>query len=515
MNKAVSDTYPPYVGILLLGLVVAWGVSYWPTLGLLLEEWAQGGGVYSHGFLVLAIMAYLVWKQREQLARCDIRPNALGLLLAVLAGGVWAVGFLSNVFLLQLLGVVALLLASVLAIFGRTVFQRVWFPIVFILFASPVWGWLEHPLRVMTTEVSYLFIKLIDVPVFRDGYSLSVPGGQFLVEESCAGVSFFLTALTLGVLFAHVNQLGMRKGIFFVAYSLALAIISNWLRVIVIILVGNYTHMQHPIVQDHITFGWILYAFMLIPLFWVGAKLVSGQPAADPDSGASSAAASLRGTERLRALRAPVSVIGLAGLLLLPPLTARLADHGYEQAYGHVPPQAAGDWRLVSHGEQLDWEPHYVGASSHYRAVYRSSAAPVYLYIGNYNKQTQGRELINVENRLYPRSGWVPREERAVSVDLAEGQRTDVNELVLEAGSMRRLIWYWYEVGARRTISPARAKLYDLLGIVAGERGASVFALATDYHGSKDEAAARLHDFLSVSNLYKLGTPARAGGQAE
>ncbi|MEW5757400.1 MAG: exosortase A [Pseudomonadota bacterium] len=501
MHKVVTEALPTRLGLLLLGLAVAWGMSYWSTLGLLLEEWSNSGA-YSHGFLVLAIVVYLVWRQRTALARCEIRPSVLGLPLLLMAGGVWAIGFLSNVFLLQLLGAIGLMLAAVLAIFGPAVFRRLWFPIVFLLFAVPVWEWLESPLQAMTTEVSFLVLTWLDVPVFRDGHFLTVPGGQFHVEKACSGLSFFLAALTLGMLFAHINQLGVRKGAFFVVYSLALAIFSNWLRVIVIVLVGNHTHMQHPIVQDHVTFGWILYALMLIPLFWVGAKLAArGHAPASP----ADAAPSVEGGGAWRGVRSPISIAGLALLVLLPWVTAQLAAHGYEESYGYAPPQDAGDWRLVSHGEGLDWEPRYVGASSQHRAVYRASAAPLYLYIANYNRQDQGRELINVENRLYPRDRWIPRGEQVIGVELGGGRKIAVNELALDSGAKLRLVWYWYEIGARHAVGPAQAKLYDLLGIVSGRRGATVFAVATDYHGDKEPAAARLRDFLSAAMLHTPG----------
>jgi exosortase/archaeosortase family protein len=44
---------------------------------------------------------------------------------------------------------------------------------------------------------------------------------------------------------------------------LLLALLGNWLRIISIVIVGHVTEMQSPLVSDHGTFGWLIFAALL------------------------------------------------------------------------------------------------------------------------------------------------------------------------------------------------------------------------------------------------------------
>ena len=54
-----------------------------------------------------------------------------------------------------------------------------------------------------------------------------------------------------------------------IAVALALALITNWVRVYTLIIVGQYSDMQHYLITtDHYMYGWVLYGVAMIVFFW-------------------------------------------------------------------------------------------------------------------------------------------------------------------------------------------------------------------------------------------------------
>src|SRR4051812_34341889 len=61
---------------------VAFGVLYWQVFVDLVRNWIRDGN-YSHGFVVLPVVAYLIWGRRHQLAATTRRPTAAGLVVII------------------------------------------------------------------------------------------------------------------------------------------------------------------------------------------------------------------------------------------------------------------------------------------------------------------------------------------------------------------------------------------------------------------------------------------------
>jgi exosortase/archaeosortase family protein len=50
-----------------------------------------------------------------------------------------------------------------------------------------------------------------------------------------------------------------------IAVALALGLFTNWVRIFVLVLVGYYSQMKSGLVADHETFGWLLFAGVVLP----------------------------------------------------------------------------------------------------------------------------------------------------------------------------------------------------------------------------------------------------------
>jgi len=82
------------------------------------------------------------------------------------------------------------------------------------------------------------------------------------------------------------------------------------------------------------------------------------------------------------------------------------------------------------------------------------------LFVGYFDKQTQGRTIHSPRNCL-PGSGWEPLQSSSVAVSVDGGSVT-VNRYLLQRGSQRALVLYWYQ-GRGRVASNEYLVKWDLL----------------------------------------------------
>ncbi len=504
--------------ILFLLIFVIWLLAFNNSILAITEEWSEAGA-YSHGYLVFLLTAYIFWQRKDRFSSVLQTPNWLGVLAALGFGALWWVATVVNVLIVQEIAAVGLFDAILLAIYGWRNFLALQFPVFLLVLALPIWSFLSAPLRDLSTSVSYEMLKLLNIPVLLEGYLVTVPGGQFKVELGCSGLSFFLAAISLGVLFGYFNQLKTSKTVCFALFAACLAIFSNWIRIITIILVGNYTQMQHVIVKDHLTFGWIVFAIALVPLFWIGDKFfvrplvtAATNPAdttlvshldvvKDSSLTAEEPIAKLAASEKINnpseadspTMNVKVVVLCICLLLLFPMMNTMLTKWGVDESYGYEPPKFANRGLIDNlYAKEINWRPRYLGASSEYLAKYQFNEQDLYLYIANYAQQKQGEELIFAKNSLNDEDLWRKTSENVV--ELADNSSGDYFRLQkfksLYAG--KRLIAYWYIVGGKTVVSSGQAKFREAVGAITGQRGGSVIALAMDYQQLDDEEAVKI-----------------------
>jgi exosortase len=99
--------------------------------------WARSD-TFAHGFLVVPIVLWLVWRQRHALAVVAPTPSAwlLGPMAAV--AFVWLLGDLASVNSVTQLALTALLVLAVPAVLGLPAAKVIVFPLAFLFFAVPL-----------------------------------------------------------------------------------------------------------------------------------------------------------------------------------------------------------------------------------------------------------------------------------------------------------------------------------------------------------------------------------------
>ena len=479
---------------------IALTVAYSATIYEISLEWS-GNGVYSHGFLALLIAAYITYQSRDKISNAMYRFNLIGLITIIATGALWLAAALINVQLIQVFCLFIIIVATLVCLFG---FQSLWalkIALLALLLVLPVWNFLQIPLQILSSDVTYAALKLMDIPTLREGFRFTVPGGQFIIEEACSGLSFFLSSCLLSVLFVHFNHvLGINR-LYFILFAILLSLVSNWVRIIFVILVGNYTRMDHVIVQDHLTFGWILYAVMLIPFFVVGhfvnqlPKQSSSKQEIFHNRDELEINNSVPGNAKIIAIVTAVALISYPTMRLF--LISENHDSGIARTYDTALSQLT---QRVDTRFAKTWNPRFVGADETDQATIRYDSQLYRSLRVTYLTQTQGKELVFVENTPFTKDQWLTTSTQVKTVEMNGVVTNHELTTLRDRRGTERYMVSWYFIGGRITTSEREAKLFEFFGWLAGDGSAHFFAFVLDKKERSDSKSEFPANLLNLSS---------------
>jgi exosortase A len=496
----------PAVAVAITALVLLFGETALAIVGV----W-QSSDTFAHGWLIVPVCCWLVWDNRARLARLTPAPSAWGLAaMAVFAFG-WLLGAVADVNVVQHLALAAMIQATVLAVLGPRVALALLFPLGYLYFAVPAGEFLVPPMQDWTAVFVVGALRLIGVPVFSDGVFIAIPTGNFEVAKACSGVRFLIAMVALGVLWAHISYRSWPRRLLFVALSVAVPIVANWLRAFGIVLIAYLTDNEFAIGVDHIVYGWVFFVIIIGLMFAVGtifrephAKVVSRveRPASAAGDG-----------------RADVhNAWGTAGVAVaaLVIASSALGYDNYLQARSPATVDASpiltvgAPWQ-VDEASAIRWEPEFPGADAVVLRSFSAGGRDVSLAIGYYALQRQGAEAVSSEVALEDDEVWVRTRSGRVVAEI-DGEQISVAYHRYRAGNWRRLVWYWYWVDGEFTAQPYMAKLLQARAALTGGRDeAAVIAVSVLTRGAVAAEAGEepaLRDF--VASLDDLATTLEA-----
>lgn len=463
-----------------LVLLVLTGIFYRESALYLVSIWNQWEqGDYGHGYLVMAISAYLVFRRRRIILQTSPCPSAVALLPLLLSVAVWLVAMLTDVRIVQSAALLGVLGAGLWAVLGWNTLRSIAFPLLFLALALPVWSVISPLLQQITAESVFFLIGFIDVPALKQDNFIVLPAGRLAIQEACSGLRFVLAATTLGALFAYLNYTSLYARLWIVLVAIAAAVFMNIIRVMIVVVLAYQTDMQHPLVDDHLSLGWYLFAAMVVVLLFIDYLVHrfrvlrsadgGGPPAGDRDRGQPCTS---RRVTQVGVLLSIVPVL-VSGPVLLH--VYRSGEFHQQGVATYVPPAGLNGWSGPL--ESVDaWQPIYHGAST-LKKMYTRDDKQVYVHIAYYASQSQDRELINDLNTV---SGGDWSAEYLNAQTGVAGGHNVLWQLLISPTGEQRLVYYWYNVGDITTTNAYMAKLLQLYGILTGNTQAMAVTLAVD-----------------------------------
>jgi exosortase A len=461
-----------------------------PSAEALRGIWVDTGNItYTHGFVIAALSAWMILRHRRRLAALPWKPSPWAALLALPLGLAWLVAVRAGIELIHELLLVAILWLAIGAVAGRRFMRDLTVPVAFLIFALPVWDQINGVLQAITVVASTFLLGLTGIPAFVDGNTVHLAVGSFEIEGGCSGLHFFIVGLTLAVLYGELGNDRLRERVLFVALAGVLAMISNWLRVTIIVIAGHVTNMQAHIVRvEHYWFGWGMFAVTMVVFFFIARRIAPPARAetiplpVETPGGAQRVALAFAG----------------AVCVCIAPLVERLRPLELAPLPATLLPQAGGGWTRA--GETVSWAPTLVGVDRIEVATFVDAlGARVQALAGAYADQHQDKELVSYGNALVSRADGV-----VVSSAGAGSGR----ELVVTNDGMKSVVRYVYVIGAHRTARDIAAQLWYGVDALRGATLSHIFALRA-HCGHDDCADARrlLDEFAATRGTPLSGEP--------
>ncbi len=435
--------------------------------------------IYNHGFIVFAGTLFLLFKRKKALSQ--LRPQGSLFALVCLAGSVAALilAQTADIRFVQLFVTPFVILFWGWAIWGKAFAKTAGGPIMLLLFAVPFWDDFSPPLQHLTVFFNEILLNIADVPAEIKEFYITLEVGVFLVEGGCSGIRYLIVGLFLATFYGQLFYNSHLKTITLIVLAALLSMLANWIRVFGIIIAGHYTGMETSLVEDHETFGWIVFVIVaLIPILLIAKKLERGEPQetvkAEPEKNRTS-----------KPTRTKYRYAMVASALIFVPTVVPVALSGAikETAESWQPELFTlnEDWSgPLRHADF--WQPAFINPDIERSAVYVSEDLErIQAQLVGYRRQGQGKELVYYANSLFDPKEWHLLSETTTSMpeNLVPGL-SNANETVIrnKQNGITVLIWSWYELDDYRHHSGSMIKLAGALKQLSGDGRGALWAVA-------------------------------------
>jgi exosortase D (VPLPA-CTERM-specific) len=466
--------------LLVLLAVAAFVVLFHSTVSYLYWVWHREE--YSHGFLIPPISAFLLWQRRERFAQTQFHASWSGVAVAALGVAVYFVGTVASITTVDTYALVVVVMGAALALMGWQAFRIALVPLALLFLMNPIpnffYNNLSSSLQLLSSQLGVAFMRLWGVSVFLEGNVIDLGSYQLQVAEACSGLRYLFPLMTLGVIVAYLfkGRAWMRCWLFL--STVPITVLMNSLRVGIIgILVDRFGIAQAEGFL-HWFEGWVLFIVCLLVLLgeaWALMRLTGDRRplrellAIEPAPPRSAAP-----NVRAREMGPPAGAVLVLLLLAVVPARAlpqRLEVRPVRSDFTEFPLQV-GAW----HGRRGHIEAVYLdtlklddyvladfvrpdGSGEGSPPAY----VPVNLYVAYYASQRAGESAHSPRSCL-PGGGWriLALDEHEVSGVTNNGAPLRVNRALVQQGSQRQLVYYWFQERGRDITSEYLVKWYLL-----------------------------------------------------
>jgi exosortase len=243
---------------------------YWSTIAHLVRQWWSDPN-FSHGFFVPLFAAFVVWQERHRLARLSPRPSWSGLGVLGLALVLLIVGQLGAELFLARFSLLVLLAGLVVLFLGWNFFQALLFPWAFLLLMIPIpnllFNQITFPLQLQASRVATFALRLLGVPILREGNIINLPAMTLEVAEACSGIRSLMSLMTLAIIYGYLSEKRVGVRWLLALASIPIAIAANSVRIIGTGLLVQYWNPEKAEGYFHASWGLIIFVLSLLMLY--------------------------------------------------------------------------------------------------------------------------------------------------------------------------------------------------------------------------------------------------------
>ncbi|MDR7154457.1 exosortase A [Sphingobium xenophagum] len=489
-GQTLSMAQPPLVDLTgWRGHLTALGVVAFSILTLFFADVQSMAAIwwhsstFGHCLFIPPLIAWLVQQRLPGLRQMEPVAWAPGLIWLGLGALAWLLGAAAGVAMVRHGALILMLQGATIALLGPAVTRALIFPLFYAFFMVPFGEELVPPLQLVTAHLTMFFLDLSGVPAHMEGIFITTPTGYFEVAEACSGAKFLIAMTAYGVLVCNVCFRTWPRRIIFMSGALLLSILANGVRAFATILVAHLTTIDAAVGFDHVVYGWVFFAIIMIVVMataWPFFDRKPGDPWFDP--------------RRLQPETPPQRSAGrVAGgalaLIVAAPLWLATTAATAERLPPRIDLPAVPGWIRSDTPMAYPWKPRFDGADHFVFGRYRNADGQVVdLAIIAYDRQEETRELVGFgQGAADPDSQWVWSSPARAPHDARGEQITAPGPVV------RQVVSYYVVGGTPPTGSRPGVKIATMKARLLGQdqRAVAILISAEEGQGARADAAIR------------------------
>jgi exosortase len=264
---------------------------YWDLLMQMAHRWSVDPE-YSHGFLVPALAAYLLWFRRYLFVPKDWQSSWWSLAPLLCGLGMYLGGSYLYYSWIEQCSLPVVLAGVCLALGGKRCLQWTWPAAAFLFFMIPlpsrIGGMLAHPLQRIATISSANVLQTLGIFAQPDGNVIVLRDGELGIVEACSGLRMLVVFVALSTVVALIMQRSLLQRLLIVASAVPIALMCNVIRISLTGILYQSGGSQAAHLVFHDLAGWLMIplalGFLVIELKFFAHLFVPPDPEDGPRS---------------------------------------------------------------------------------------------------------------------------------------------------------------------------------------------------------------------------------------
>ncbi len=241
------------------------------------ESWGSEQG--AHGPIVLFTGLWLLFRLWPAASRRISRPQLGRVVLAfAVVLPAFVLARITQIIELEGYLMYATLLIALWSVIGTAALRALWFPLFYLAFIFPppesIVAAVTLPMKMELSRVAVGLLTLLGYPIGREGVMIYIGQYELLVAAACSGLNSIVSLSAISLFYIYMrHQAEWRYAAFLVLFIVPVALIANFVRVLILILLTY--HMGEAAAQGflHNFAGLVMFAAALVTIFGLDAVL--------------------------------------------------------------------------------------------------------------------------------------------------------------------------------------------------------------------------------------------------
>lgn len=202
----------------------------------------QGG----HGPIVLATGLWLLWREVKS-SNAPRKPGnpVVGVLSLVALLSIYLVSRITGILEIEALAMYGALIMGAYLLFGGALLRSIWFPLLYLALTLPppdsVVAAITQPIKIAISEWAVSLLYALGYPIASSGVTIQIAQYELLVAAACAGLNSIISLGAICLFYGYLRHRTNFAAFAVIALSvIPIAVFSNFIRVIILILITYY-----------------------------------------------------------------------------------------------------------------------------------------------------------------------------------------------------------------------------------------------------------------------------------